>query len=564
MTDAGRSIIMPTDIEIAQAAHPKNITEIAAAAKIPEDALSPYGRYIAKVDPMKIPGEKKAKLILVTAINPTPAGEGKTTVSVGLADGMTKIGKSAMLALREPSLGPVFGMKGGATGGGYAQVLPMENINLHFTGDLHAITAANNLLAAMVDNHIQQGNKLGIDPRTVSWRRCLDVNDRQLRSIVSGLGGKANGMPREDGFDITAASEVMAVFCLANDLQDLKQRLARLQVARTYAGTPVTAGDIHAEGAMTALLRDALQPNLVQTIDGTPCLMHGGPFANIAHGCNSVIATKTAMNLADYVVTEAGFGADLGAEKFLDIKCRQSGLWPDAVVLVATIRALKSHGGCVKAELSQENIPCLEKGMTNLLAHIDHIRNVWKRPVIVAMNRFITDTDAEMSVLRAACEAAGAPVELCDGWARGGEGVTELAKLVCDTVDKQEKVAPSFTYEDELPLKDKIIAVAKRIYGADGVTFAGSVLKQLAKLEEEGWGKCPVCIAKTQYSFSDDPKKLGAPTGYTLTIRQVRLSAGAGFVVAFAGDIIAMPGLPKVPAAEGIDVNEEGLITGLF
>ena len=555
---------MPTDIEIAQAAHPQKIDVIAAKAGIPEDALSPYGRYIAKVDPMQIPGEQKAKLILVTAINPTPAGEGKTTVSVGLADGMTKIGKKAMLALREPSLGPVFGMKGGATGGGYAQVLPMENINLHFTGDLHAITAANNLLAAMVDNHIQQGNKLGIDPRSVSWRRCLDVNDRQLRSIVSGLGGKTNGMPREDGFDITAASEIMAVFCLANDLQDLKARLARLQVARTFAGTPVTAGDIHAEGAMTALLRDAIQPNLVQTIDGTPCLMHGGPFANIAHGCNSVLATKTAMKLADYVVTEAGFGADLGAEKFLDIKCRQSGLWPDAIVIVATIRALKSHGGCAKADLSKESVEYLEKGLPNLLAHIDHVRNVWKRPVIVAMNRFITDTDAEMAALRAACEKAGAPVELCDGWAKGGEGVKELAKLVCDTVDAQEKVEPSFTYPSDMPLKDKIVTVAQRIYGAKDVTFQGSVLKQLAKLEEEGWGSCPVCIAKTQYSFSDDPKKLGAPTGYTLSIRQVRLSAGAGFVVAFAGDIIAMPGLPKVPAAEGIDVNEAGQITGLF
>ncbi len=556
---------MPTDIEIAQAASPRKIEEIARCANIPEDALVPYGRYIAKVDPMQIPQrEKKAKLILVTAINPTPAGEGKTTVSVGLADGMTKIGKKAMLALREPSLGPVFGMKGGATGGGYAQVLPMENINLHFTGDLHAITAANNLLAAMVDNHIQQGNKLGIDPRTVTWRRCLDVNDRQLRSIVSGIGGKANGMPREDGFDITAASEVMAVFCLAQDLQDLKARLARLQVARTFAGTPVTAGDIHAEGAMTALLRDAIQPNLVQTIDGTPCLMHGGPFANIAHGCNSVIATKTAMNLADYVVTEAGFGGDLGAEKFLDIKCRQSGIWPDAIIVVATVRALKHHGGCPKDQLSVEGVEHLKKGLTNLMAHIDHVKNVWKRPVIVAMNRFITDTDAEMAALRAACEEVGAPVELCDGWARGGAGVTELAELVCNTVDAQTDNTPSYTYEDDLKLADKITAVAQRIYGAKDVAFAGSVLKQLAKLEEEGWGNCPVCIAKTQYSFSDDPKALGAPKDFTLHIRSVRLSAGAGFVVAFAGDIIAMPGLPRIPAAEGIDVNENGKIVGLF
>ncbi len=555
---------MPTDIQIAQAATPRRIGEIASAAGIPEEALFPYGRYIAKVDPLKIAGEQRAKLILVTAINPTPAGEGKTTVSVGLADGMTKIGKKAMLALREPSLGPVFGVKGGATGGGYAQVLPMESINLHFTGDLHAITAANNLLAAMVDNHIQQGNRLGIDPRQVSWRRCLDVNDRQLRSIVSGLGGKMNGMPREDGFDITAASEVMAVFCLAKDLNDLKARLARLQVARTYAGTPVTAGDLNAQGAMTALLRDAIQPNLVQTIDGTPCLMHGGPFANIAHGCNSVIATTTAMKLADYVVTEAGFGADLGAEKFMDIKCRMSGLWPDAVVIVATVRALKSHGGVPKADLSQENVEAVGKGMENLLAHIDHVRNVWKRPVIVAMNRFITDTEAELAVIRNACEQAGAPVELCDGWAKGGEGVKELAALVCETVDKQEKVEPSFTYEDDLSLADKIRAVAKRIYGAKDVNFAGSTLKQLANFEAEGWAKAPVCIAKTQYSFSDNPKALGAPKGFTLNIRQVRLNAGAGFIVAFAGDIIAMPGLPKVPAAEGIDVTEDGVITGLF
>ena len=555
---------MPTDIQIAQAAVARRIDDVAAAAGIPEDALCPYGRYVAKVDPLKIPGEQKAKLILVTAINPTPAGEGKTTVSVGLADGMTKIGKKAMLALREPSLGPVFGVKGGATGGGYAQVLPMEQINLHFTGDLHAITAANNLLAAMVDNHIQQGNKLGIDPRQVSWRRCLDVNDRQLRSITSGLGGKMNGMPREDGFDITAASEIMAVFCLSKDLVDLKARLARLQVARTFAGTPVTAGDLNAQGALAALLRDAIQPNLVQTIDGTPCLMHGGPFANIAHGCNSVIATTTAMKLADYVVTEAGFGADLGAEKFLDIKCRMSGLWPDAVVLVATVRALKSHGGVLKADLNNENVEAVEKGLSNLLAHIDHIRNVWKRPVIVAMNRFITDTPAELAVIREACEKAGAPVELCDGWAKGGEGVKELAALVCETVDKQAKVTPSFTYEDDLSLADKIRAVATKIYGAKDVVFTGSVLKQLSNFEAEGWGKAPVCIAKTQYSFSDNPKALGAPTGYTLTIRQVRLNAGAGFIVAFAGDIIAMPGLPKVPAAEGIDVTEDGVITGLF
>ena len=555
-----------SDIEIAQSSPMAPITKIAADLGVDEQYIEQYGPCKAKIslDYLRTCDKLNGKLILVTAITPTPAGEGKTTTTVGLADGLKRIGKKVVVALREPSLGPVFGIKGGAAGGGYAQVLPMENINLHFTGDLHAITAANNLLAAMVDNHIQQGNRLGIDPRTVSWRRCLDVNDRQLRQIVSGLGGKGNGMPREDGFDITAASEVMAVFCLAQNLSDLKARLARLQVARTYAGAPVTAGDLHAEGAMTALLRDALQPNLVQTIDGTPCLMHGGPFANIAHGCNSVIATKTAMNLADYVVTEAGFGGDLGAEKFLDIKCRQSGLWPDAIVLVATVRALKHHGGCPKDQLSAEGVDYLKKGLANLMAHIDHVKNVWKRPVIVAMNRFITDTDAEMAALREACEAAGAPVELCDGWARGGEGVTELAELVCRTVDAQEDHTPSYTYEDDLSLREKIEAVAKRIYGAKDVAFGGSVLKQLARLEEEGWGRCPVCIAKTQYSFSDDPKALGAPSGFTLHIRQVRLSAGAGFVVAFAGDIIAMPGLPRMPAAEAIDVNDEGKIVGLF
>ena len=554
-----------TDIEIAQRAQMRPITEIARAAGINEENLCPYGRYMAKVNPAPYAAQPdRARLILVTAINPTPAGEGKTTVSVGLADGMTVLGKKAMLALREPSLGPVFGMKGGAAGGGYAQVLPMEQINLHFTGDLHAITAANNLLAAMVDNHIQQGNALGIDPRRVSWRRCLDVNDRQLRQIVSGLGGKPNGMPREDGFEITAASEVMAVFCLAKDLTDLKARLSRLVVARTFAGKPVTAGDLHAAGAMTALLRDAMQPNLVQTIDGTPCLMHGGPFANIAHGCNSVIATKTAMKLADYVITEAGFGADLGAEKFLDIKCRQSGIWPDAVVLVATVRALKHHGGCPKEALNQEGLDYLDKGMENLLAHIDHIRNVWKRPVIVAINRFSADTPAEMEKVRAACAAAGAPCELCDGWAQGGKGVTALAQLVADVADAQPKEAPSYTYPDELPLKEKIEAVAKRVYGAERVTFGAGVVKQLQSMEAEGYGTCPVCIAKTQYSFSDNAKLLGAPKGFTLAIRAVRLSAGAGFVVAFAGDIIAMPGLPKLPAAEQIDVDEDGKIVGLF
>ena len=556
---------MASDIEIARAAKPRPILEIAQKAGIREDTLSPYGRLAAKVDPAPYASlPDRAKLVLVTAITPTPAGEGKTTVSVGLADGLTVTGRKAMLALREPSLGPVFGMKGGATGGGRAQVLPMESINLHFTGDLHAITAANNLLAAMVDNHIQQGNALGIDPRQVTFRRCMDVNDRQLRQIVSGLGGKANGMPREDGFDITAASEVMAVFCLASDLKDLKERLARLVVARTYGGAPVTCGDLKAHGAMTALLRDAMQPNLVQTIDGTPCLMHGGPFANIAHGCNSLIATRTAMKLADYVITEAGFGGDLGAEKFLDIKCRQGGLWPDAIVIVATIRALKHHGGCPREALGLENLPALQKGLENLYAHIDHVRNVWKRPVVVAINRFSADTPKELRLLRSAMEAISAPCEMCDGWAKGGRGAAELADLVASILERTTKAPPSFTYPDEAPLKDKIIAVAQKIYGAEGVSFSAGVLKQLEKLEKEGYGRFPVCIAKTQYSFSDNPKLLGAPKGFTLTIRSARLSAGAGFVVAFAGDIIAMPGLPKAPAALQIDVNEAGEIEGLF
>lgn len=556
---------MASDIAIAQAAALKPIGEIAKAAGIAEETLSPYGRYIAKVDPLPYAAlPRRAKLVLVTAITPTPAGEGKTTVSVGLADGLTALGKKAMLALREPSQGPVFGMKGGATGGGYAQVLPMEQINLHFTGDLHAITSANNLLAAMVDNHIQQGNALGIDPRQVSWRRCLDVNDRQLRKITSGLGGRGNGMPREDGFDITAASEVMAVFCLASDLTDLKKRLSRLVVARTFKGAPVTCGDLNAQGAMAALLKDALQPNLVQTIDGTPCLMHGGPFANIAHGCNSVIATRTAMKLADYVITEAGFGGDLGAEKFMDIKCRQAGLWPDAVVVVATLRALKHHGGCPREQLNQEGLDYLAKGLCNLKAHIRNVREVWQRPCLVAINRFSCDTPAETAALRAFCQAENVPCELCDGWARGGRGVTELAQLVAHTVDAAQSAQPAFTYPDDIPLKDKLIAVAQRIYGAADVAFGPGVLTQLKKLEEEGFGACPVCIAKTQYSFSDNPKLLGAPTGFTLNIRQVRLSAGAGFVVAFAGDIIAMPGLPRVPAAEGIDVDEKGVISGLF
>jgi len=553
-----------TDLEIARQHQLKPMEEIAAIAGIPSDALIPWGRHTAKVDTRRLPDRAKhGKLILVTAIHPTPAGEGKTTVSVGLADGMRRIGKHAILALREPSLGPVFGMKGGATGGGYAQVLPMEAINLHLTGDLHAITAANNLLAAMIDNHIQQGNPLGIDPRTVTWRRCLDVNDRQLRQIVSGLGGKASGMPREDGFDITSASEVMAVFCLASDLSDLMKRLGRIQVARTFAGAPVTASMLKAEGAMTALLRDALMPNLVQSMEGTPCLMHGGPFANIAHGCNSVIATKCALSLGDYVVTEAGFGADLGAEKFLDIKCRQAGLWPNAIVLVATIRALKHHGGCPKDGLSKENLPALEGGMTNLLAHLTHIQHVWNTPAIVAINRFSSDTDAEIQLLTNACKAVGADIALCDGWAKGGEGVTELAELVCRTVDSHAPV-PSYTYPDDISLTEKLRAVAQRIYGAADIALAPAASKTIQTLEAAGNSKLPVCIAKTQYSFSDQPTALGAPTGFTLPIRSVKLSAGAGFLVAFAGEIIAMPGLPRVPAAEGITVDADGEITGLF
>ncbi len=556
---------MASDLEIARAATPKPISAIAETAGFDPATLSPYGRLIAKVDPAPyLKRDAKARLVLVTAISPTPAGEGKTTVSVGLADGLKYTGRKAMLALREPSLGPVFGMKGGATGGGYAQVLPMEAINLHFTGDLHAITAANNLLAAMIDNHIYQGNQLGIDPRQITWRRCMDMNDRQLRFTVTGLGGKPNGTPREDGFDVTAASEVMAVFCLAQDWSDLKDRLSRLVVARTYAGAPVTAGDLHAQGAMAALLRDALMPNLVQTIEGTPCLMHGGPFANIAHGCNSVIATKTAMRMADYVVTEAGFGADLGAEKFLDIKCRFTGIWPDAIVVVATVRALKHHGGCPKEDLSKENLPALEAGLDNLRAHLDHIQNVWHRPAVVAVNRFLSDTQAELALLQGAMADAGVPCELCEAWGKGGAGAAALADAVARACGDASLPAPSYTYPDALPLSDKIRAIAQKIYGAEGVEFGPGVLQQLGKWEQEGYGAYPVCIAKTQYSLSDNPKLFGAPKGFTLTVRSVRLSAGAGFVVAFAGDIIAMPGLNKAPAALSIDVDGDGNITGLF
>ena len=554
---------MPTDIEIAQKAQMLPITEIAKSINIPDDALVPYGKYKAKVDPHAL-GDKprRAKLILVTAINPTPAGEGKTTVSVGLADGMNLIGAKTMLALREPSLGTVFGVKGGAAGGGYSQVVPMEDINLHFTGDLHAITAANNLLAAMIDNHIFQGNALGIDPRRVVWRRCMDMNDRQLRNILDGMGGRTNGMPREDGFDITAASEIMATLCLARDISDLKMRLGRLLIGWTFDKQPVYARDIQAQGAMTALLKDAMLPNLVQTIKHTPALIHGGPFANIAHGCNSYIATDTAMRLSDYTVTEAGFGADLGAEKFIDIKCRLTGLRPDCVVVVATVRALKSHGGVKKPDLNQENLEALAKGLPNLMKHVDNVTKVWGLNAVVAINRFASDTESEIELVRAECEKHGVRAIPCDVWGKGGEGAIELAEHVRDMCQNPKPL--TLTYENDLPLDKKIIAVAKKIYGAADVKFAQGVRTKLKQFAAMGYADAPVCIAKTQYSLSDDMTKLGAPEGFTLNVRDVRLSAGAGFVVAFTGEIIAMPGLPKVPAAENIDVDENGVISGLF
>ena len=554
---------MPTDIEIAQKAQMLPITEIAKSINIPDDALVPYGKYKAKVDPHAL-GDKprRAKLILVTAINPTPAGEGKTTVSVGLADGMNLIGAKTMLALREPSLGPVFGVKGGAAGGGYSQVVPMEDINLHFTGDLHAITAANNLLAAMIDNHIFQGNALGIDPRRVVWRRCMDMNDRQLRNILDGMGGRTNGMPREDGFDITAASEIMATLCLARDISDLKMRLGRLLIGWTFDKQPVYARDIKAQGAMTALLKDAMLPNLVQTLKHTPALIHGGPFANIAHGCNSYIATDTAMRLSDYTVTEAGFGADLGAEKFIDIKCRLTGLRPDCVVVVATVRALKSHGGVKKPDLNQENLEALAKGLPNLMKHVDNVTQVWGLNAVVAINRFASDTESEIELVRAECEKHGVRAIPCDVWGKGGEGAIELAEHVRDMCQNPKPL--TLTYENDLPLDKKIIAVAKKIYGAADVKFAQGVRTKLKQFAAMGYADAPVCIAKTQYSLSDDMTKLGAPEGFTLNVRDVRLSAGAGFVVAFTGEIIAMPGLPKVPAAENIDVDENGVISGLF
>ena len=552
-----------SDIEIAQQARMLPITEVAAKAGLAEEQLECYGRHKAKVDIHSLKDlPQKGKLVLVTAISPTPAGEGKTTTSVGLADALCGMGKNALLCLREPSLGPVFGVKGGAAGGGRAQVVPMEDINLHFTGDFHAIGAANNLCAAMLDNHIKQGNSLGIDPRRIVWKRCVDMNDRQLRNVVDGLGGIANGVPREDGFDITVASEVMAAFCMASDLMDLRDRLGRMVIAYTYDRQPVTVADIHAQGAMAALLKDAIKPNLVQTLEGNPAFVHGGPFANIAHGCNSVEATTTAMRLADYVVTEAGFGADLGAEKFLDIKCRATGLAPSAVVLVATVRALKYNGGVAKDALTEENLEALEAGMPNLLRHVSNIKGVWGLPVVVAINAFPTDTPAELALVEQRCNELGVNVALSEVWAKGGEGGRALAEEVLRLCDEPSDFR--FAYELDEPLAKKIEDIATRVYHADGVDFAPKAARMLRQLEEQGFGGLPVCMAKTQYSFSDDPKRLGAPEGFRITVRDLRVSAGAGFVVALTGDIMTMPGLPRVPAAEKIDVTPDGRITGLF
>ncbi len=562
---------MLTDIEIAQAAEPKRITEIAERAGVDEKYLECYGKYKAKVDYNLLREEDHTpgKLVLVTAINPTPAGEGKTTTTVGLADALSRRGENVMVALREPSLGPVFGIKGGAAGGGYAQVVPMEDINLHFTGDFHAIGAANNLLAALLDAHIHNGNELGIDVRKITWKRVVDMNDRQLRNIVDGLGGKAHGVPREDGFDITVASEVMAIFCLATSITDLKERLGRIVVGYTYDDKPVTAHDLHAEGAMCALLKDALKPNLVQTLEGTPAFVHGGPFANIAHGCNSIMATRMAMALGDYCVTEAGFGADLGAEKFLDIKCRLAGLKPDAVVVVATVRALKNHGGVAKADLNEENLEALEAGLPNLLQHVENITQVYKLPCVVAINAFPTDTKAELDLVEAKCRELGVNVALSEVWAKGGEGGLALADEVvrlCAEGDAEGRSAETFefAYEDDLSIAEKIEAIARRVYHADGVIFEPAAKKEIARLEKLGFGDMPVCMAKTQYSFSDDQTKLGAPRGFNVTVRQVKVSAGAGFVVALTGSIMTMPGLGKSPAAFKIDVDETGVISGLF
>ena len=554
-----------SDIEIAQACEKKRITEIAAIAGVDEKYLEQYGNYKAKVDYRllkDLADKPDGKLILVTAITPTPAGEGKTTTSVGLTDGLRKIGKNAIVALREPSLGPVFGIKGGAAGGGYAQVVPMEDINLHFTGDFHAIGAANNLLAAMLDNHIQQGNELGIDVKRITWKRAVDMNDRQLRNIVDGLGGRMQGVPREDGFEITVASEVMAVLCLASDIPDLKKRLGSIIVAYTYQGKPVTAHDLKAEGAMAALLKDALKPNLVQTLEGTPAFIHGGPFANIAHGCNSVTATRMAMKLADYAVTEAGFAADLGAEKFFDIKCRLAGLTPSAVVVVATVRALKYHGGVAKADLNQENLEALEKGMPNLLQHVSNIKDVYGLPCVVAINAFPTDTKAELDLVEARCKELGVNVALSEVWAKGGEGGKALAEEVVRICELPNHFQQS--YELDQPIIDKLNAIATKVYHADGVDLVGNAVKQVKEIEAMGCGNLPICMAKTQYSFSDDPSKLGAPKGFRVTVRNLKVCGGAGFIVALTGDIMTMPGLPKVPAAEKIDVDENGVISGLF
>ena len=555
---------MKTDIEIAQSTPMKNIMEIAARAGIDEKYVEQYGRYKAKID-LSLLGEDRpqGKLILVTAITPTPAGEGKTTTTIGLADGLSRLGRKVMVALREPSLGPVFGVKGGAAGGGYAQVVPMEDINLHFTGDFHAIGAANNLLCAMLDPPIYQGNALNIDPRRIVLRRCVDMNDRQLRFVVDGLGGRVNGVPREDGYDITVATEMMAVFCLARSISDLKERLSRMVVAYTYDEQPVTAGDLHAVGAMAALLKDALKPNLVQTLEGTPALVHGGPFANIAHGCNSVIATRMALALGDYAVTEAGFGADLGAEKFLDIKCRMAGLRPSAVVIVATIRALKMHGGLDKTELGSENLEALEKGIPNLLRHVSNIKNVYHLPSVVAVNRFPTDTDAEVDCIIEKCRALGVNVVLSDVWAKGGEGGEALAGEVLRLCE-QDNSGFAFSYELDATIEEKIEAVVRRVYGGKGVSFSPEAKKAISRLKKLGFGNLPVCIAKTQYSFSDNPKKLGAPENFTVSVKNVKVSAGAGFIVVLTGDIMTMPGLPKVPSAEKIDVDDAGRITGLF
>lgn len=552
-----------SDIEIAQETSMLPIVDVARRAGIREDLLELYGRYKAKVNSRLLADTpERGKLVLVTAINPTPAGEGKTTTSVGLADALNQAGHKAMLALREPSLGPVFGIKGGAAGGGHAQVVPMEDINLHFTGDFHAISAANNLCAAMLDNHIKQGNELGIDPRRVVWKRCVDMNDRQLRHVVDGLGGIADGMPREDGFDITVASEVMAVFCLASGISDLKERLSKMIVAYTFDRRPVTVHDIHAEGAMTALLKDALLPNLVQTLEHTPALVHGGPFANIAHGCNSVEATKTALRLADYVITEAGFGADLGAEKFLDIKCRKSGLFPNAVVLVATVRALKYNGGVPKAELGSENLAALEAGLPNLLRHVDNLKGVYGLPVVVAINAFPTDTASELELIEKSCKAHGVDVALSEVWAKGGKGGQSLAEAVLRLCERSSE--PKYAYDLSESLEQKMASIATKIYHAEGVDLTPAAAKQIQQLESLGFGELPVCMAKTQYSFSDDPSRLGAPEHFRITVREVRVSAGAGFVVCLTGNIMTMPGLPKKPAAENIDVCEDGRIVGLF